>query len=106
MCPRELLDAVEPLDRADYNVEEMLAETFIDLGEIVKFLDEARRFEPKHDDKLKKLIRLLNSKTLTGQKVLIFTEFADTARYLQRHLEEAGIKGVDQVDSATKKNRA
>ena len=70
------------------------------------FLDETRKFEPKHDDKLQKLIRLLKSKELAGQKVLIFTEFADTARYLKRQLDEAGIDGVAQVDSATKGNRA
>ena len=41
-----------------------------------------------------------------GRKVLIFTEFADTARYLHRQLDEAGIDGVAQVDSGTKANRA
>jgi superfamily II DNA/RNA helicase len=54
---------------------------------------------------LQKLIRLLNSKELVGQKVLIFTEFADTARYLHRQLNDAGIEDVAQVDSATKGNR-
>ena len=103
---QEMLDAVERLDRAEYDVEEMMAETFLDLDQIVQFLDEARKFEPKHDDKLRKLIRLLRSKALADEKLLIFTEFADTARYLKRHLDETGIKGVEQVDSATKKNRA
>ena len=36
----------------------MLDETFLDLDQIVSFLDETRKFEPKHDDKLQKLIRL------------------------------------------------
>ena len=106
IVPPEMLEAVERLDRAEYDVEDMIAETFLDLNEIVQFLTEARKFEPKHDDKLQKLIRLLKSKALADQKVLIFTEFADTARYLKRHLDEAGIDGVEQVDSATKKNRA
>ena len=98
-----MLDAVERLDRAEYEVEEMMAETFLDLDQIVQFLDEARKFEPKHDDKLQKLIRLLKSNALADQKILIFTEFADTARYLKRHLHETGIEGVEQVDSATNK---
>src|SRR5262249_41644836 len=63
-------------------------------------------FEPKHDDKLQKLVRLLKSKELAGQKVLIFTEFADTARYLKQQLDNSGIDGVAEVDSATKANRA
>ncbi|RME01325.1 MAG: helicase [Deltaproteobacteria bacterium] len=106
VVPQEMLDAVEHLDRAEYKVEEMISETFLDLDQIVQFITEARKFEPKHDDKLQKLIRLLRSKALAGQKVLVFTEFADTARYLKRRLDEAGIEGVEQVDSATKKNRA
>ena len=106
IVPQEMIDAVERLDRAEYDVEEMMSETFLDLDQIVQFLDEARKFEPKHDDKVQKLIRLLKSKALADQKILIFTEFADTARYLKRHLDEADIEGVEQVDSATKKNRA
>ena len=106
IVPQEMLDAVERLDRKEFDVAEMMNETVLDLDHIVKFLDEARKFEPKHDDKLQKLIRLLKTKELTGQKVLIFTEFADTARYLKRQLDKAGIDGVAQVDSATKGNRA
>jgi superfamily II DNA or RNA helicase len=106
VLPQEMLDAVGPLDREEFNVEEMMSETFLDLDQIVQFLGEARKFEPKHDDKLKKLVRLLKTKELAGQKVLIFSEFADTARYLKRQLDKAGIDGVTQVDSATKGNRA
>ena len=68
VVPQEMLDAVERLDRAEYDVEEMMAETFLDLDQIVQFLDEARKFEPKHDDKLQKLIRLLKSKALAEQE--------------------------------------
>ncbi len=106
IVPQEMLDTIERLDRAEYDVVEMMSETFLDLDQIVQFLNEARKFEPKHDDKLKKLIRLLKSKALADQKILIFTEFADTARYLKRRLDETGIQGVEQVDSATKTNRA
>jgi superfamily II DNA or RNA helicase len=106
VVPQEMLDNVKRLDREEFNVGEMMQETFFDLNQIVQFLGEVRKFEPKHDDKLKKLVRLLKTKELAGQKVLIFTEFADTARYLKRQLAEEGIDGVTQVDSATKGNRA
>ncbi|MBX7132302.1 MAG: hypothetical protein K1X67_06455 [Fimbriimonadaceae bacterium] len=106
IVPQDMLDDVEHLDRGEYDVGSMIAETFRDLDQIVHFLTEARKFEPKHDDKLQKLIRLLKSKDLVGQKVLIFTEFADTARYLKHELDESNIDGVAQVDSATKANRA
>ena len=64
VVPQDMLDAVERLHRTDYDVQGMMAETFLDLDQIVQFLDEARKFQPKHDDKLQKLIRLLKSKAL------------------------------------------
>ena len=106
IVPPEFLEAVEHLSREEYDVDEIIQETFLDLDQIVNFLEETKKFEPKHDDKLKKLIRLLKTKDLQDQKVVIFTEFADTARYLKKQLVEADIEGVDQVDSASAGNRA
>lgn len=103
---QELLQIVERLDSNEYNISEMIQETFLDLEQIVHFIEETKKFESRHDDKLKKLIRLLTSKEVTGNKMLIFTEFADTARYLYRELKEADIEGVDQVDSMSTDNRA
>jgi superfamily II DNA or RNA helicase/HKD family nuclease len=107
IVPEELLESAArgKLSRDQYEVVEMIQETFLDLDQIVSFLEEAKKFESRHDDKLKKLIRLLKSKELETEKILIFTEFADTARYLFRQLTEAGIAGIAQVDSATKGNR-
>jgi len=105
IVPPELFAKVEYLNRNDYDVDGMIKETFADLSQITRFLNEARKFKPKHDDKLQKLIRLLRSKALQGHKVLIFSEFADTARYLKEELQKSRIEGVEQIDSATKKNR-
>lgn len=105
IVPAELLDGVEELARTDYDVDAILDEAYLDMDELSRFLAEAQKFTAKQDDKLKKLIRLLKSKDLDGRKVLIFTEFADTARYLKRQLDEAGISGLAQVDSGSKGNR-
>jgi hypothetical protein len=106
IVPQELLDKVVRLDRDLYKVDEILDETFLDLDQIIRFLQETRQFEPKHDDKVQKLIRLLKSKELTGRKVLIFSEFSDTARYIAKHMAEAGVDGLEQLDSASEKDRA
>ncbi|MCY3547453.1 MAG: helicase-related protein [Gemmatimonadetes bacterium] len=106
VVPVEMLAAVERLDRNEYDIVEMMSETMLDLDQIAQFLNEARRFEPKHDDKLRKLVRLLKTKELAGEKVLIFTEFADTARYLGRELEAAGLDGLEQLDGSSGKDRA
>ena len=102
----EMLDAVEELSRDDYKVEEILQETFLDLDQIIKFLTELRKFKPSNDDKLKALIKLLKTDpVLKKHKVLIFSEFMATARYLKLQLQEAGISGVDEVDSDDKRDR-
>lgn len=106
IVPAELLEAVEELPADEYNLAEIVAETFLDLDQIVSFLRETEKFEPRHDDKLKKLLRLLRSKELEQKKVLIFTEFADTARYLSKQLREAGIEGLEELDSGSKADRA
>ena len=94
------------LDRELFDVPEILNDTYGDLDQIVQFLEELKKFEPKHDDKLKALLRLLTTdRVLKKHKLLIFSEFADTARYLQGELEEAGISGVEQIDSGSKKCR-
>lgn len=102
----ELLEAAVKLPRDDYEVSEILQETYLDLDQLAAFLEECRKFEPRHDDKLQKLVALLKQKQLKGRKVLIFTEFADTARYVRRHLEEAGVKDLVELDSGTKEDRA
>ena len=97
---------IELLDRKEYNVVEIMQETYQDLDQIVTFLDETRKFQPKDDDKLRKLIRLLKTKDLRDKKVLVFTEFADTARYVRRELDKAGVDGIEEVDGGSKGNRA
>jgi superfamily II DNA or RNA helicase len=104
--PEELLKKVSPLSRGEYDVGEIINETYLDLEQIIHFLAETQKFDPKHDDKLNKLKRLLKGNDLKDGKVLIFTEFADTARYLAGELKEDGIDGVTQVDSGSKGNRA
>lgn len=107
LITEEMLEAVECLPRDQYNVDEILDETFLDLDQVVRFVEELRQFDAKHDDKLKALIKLLkNDSVLKKHKVLIFTEYADTARYLKSQLIKEGLEGVEQIDSSTKKNRA
>ncbi|GFO83537.1 MAG: hypothetical protein A49_31640 [Methyloceanibacter sp.] len=107
IVPAEMLEDVEYIDRGEIDVEGILTDTFLDLDQVATFLDELRQFKPKHDDKLKALKKLLTKdKVLSEHKVLIFTEFAETGRYLQRKLTDEGIEGVEEIDSSSKKDRA
>jgi superfamily II DNA or RNA helicase len=102
----EFLDDFDVLERDKYKVDEIFDETYDDLNQLVKFLDELKSLDPGHDDKLKALIKLLKTDSvLKKNKVLIFTEFMTTARYLKRELQKAGITGVEEIDSASKIDR-
>ena len=94
------------LPRGEYRVDEILDETYSDLETIVRLLNEMALLDASHDDKLQSLIKLLKKKDLKGQKVILFTEFMSTARYLKRELITAGIEGVEEIDSNSKRDRA
>lgn len=107
VIPEEMLAAVELLDRDQFDVPQMLSESLQDLNQLAEFLNELRKFKPSHDDKLRALIQLLKTDpVLKKHKVMIFSEFSATARYLAIELKKAGIKGIDQIDSATKRSRS
>ena len=102
----EMREAVERLPRSEFRVEEIISETFLDLDQIAAFLHELKDFKSSQDKKLRALVNLLkNDAVLKTQKVLIFTEFMTTARYLKRQLDKAGIDGVAEIDSAVKADR-
>lgn len=103
----EMLDSVDKLSRDEYKVEEIIHDSIQDLEQIADFLTELENFQPSQDKKLRRLIQLLkNDPVLRDQKVIIFSEFSDTARYIAGQLKDAGIEGVDQIDSGTKGDRS
>jgi len=106
IVPEEMLEAVKPLKRDEFDVEAIIGDTLQDLEQIATFLNELMNFKPSQDKKLRELIKLLrNDSVLKGQKVLIFSEFMATARYLKKELEAAGITGIAEIDSAVAADR-
>ncbi len=102
----EMLEAVEKLERDEYKVEEMIDETIEDLHTIAAFLQELQKLKAQNDDKLKALIKLLKGDpVLKKHKVLIFSEYMATARYLKQQLAKAEFTDLDEVDSAVDRDR-
>ncbi|OLP15688.1 NgoFVII family restriction endonuclease [Leptolyngbya sp. 'hensonii'] len=64
-----------------------------DATALIGILQLAGNWNPSSDAKLGALVELLQQQHPT-EKVLIFTQFADTARYLARALEDQGIQQV------------
>jgi superfamily II DNA or RNA helicase len=103
----ELLDAVEKLDRNQFDIEKIIHETVQDLEQLSDFLEELEKFKPSQDKKLTELKKLLkNDPVISKHKVIIFTEFSDTASYLYKQLKEADIDGLAQIDGSFKGDRA
>ena len=96
-----------PLARDNFKMAEIFADTYEDMNTLVDFLAELQSLDPSHDDKFKALLRLLQKDAvLKKHKVIIFSEFMATARYLKKQLQAAEIKGVAEIDSGTKRDRA
>jgi superfamily II DNA or RNA helicase len=101
------LDAIEELPADKFKIDEMLDDTFDDLGQIAEFLTLSQDVRPERDSKLTALIKLLTEdKDAKDRAVLLFTEFADTARYVERELSKKGLTGIVRIDgSSTQRQR-
>ena len=98
----EMKMQIEKLDREHFKVGDMIDDTLDDLRELTDFLQILQKLNASHDDKLKKLIKMLKTEIeLKGKKVLIFSEFSDTARYISNQLIENDIDGVQLIDGST-----
>jgi ERCC4-related helicase len=64
-----------------------------DAKSLRQILARAGQWDPTADTKLQTLAETLK-KIHSGEKVIIFTQFADTARYLERELKALGIRQI------------
>jgi len=94
--------AIEALDPDRFRINDMLYDTLDDLEQVADFLRLVRDVRPERDSKLTALAKLLQTdKELKGRKVIIFTEFADTARYLETHLKSKGLSNIERIDGGS-----
>jgi superfamily II DNA or RNA helicase len=92
---------IQKLDDRKYDVTSMVLHAIMDMEQLSEFLDALKDFSAESDDKLITLINLLkDEEVLRENKVLIFTEYQSTARYLAKQLGDAEIGPLMQVDSA------
>ena len=59
-------------------------------------------WNPQNRPKTQRIRKLLNN-THKDEKVIIFTQYSDTANYIYKQLEKRGIKYIEKVTGATKK---
>lgn len=85
----ELVDALRAVegryDLVDFDQKRLRADIEHDVALLRKMAQMVKPITPDQDDKLQVLRRLLK-KTIAGGKCLIFTQYADTAKYLYDNL--------------------
>jgi SNF2 family DNA or RNA helicase len=105
----------DDLDAAEFDLETMVEAAFDDLDQLKRFLEIILQGGVEQDNKYSALKKLLTDRTapesegygaeFVDQKVLVFTEFADTARYLHKRLEVDGIGDIDRLDGSRNNDR-
>lgn len=101
-----LAEDLPALDARLHHIDTIVQDTLDDMDLLVRFLGDIQHVSVENDNKFQKLLAMLRSHPLLSQhKVVIFTEFRDTARYLARALREAGISHIEQIDSGSKVDR-
>lgn len=80
--------------------DQLSADLIADARALIGVLDACGKWDPGRDPKLNELERLI-TKQHPGDKILIFTQFADTALYLQKQLS---ARQVESIEVATGKH--
>lgn len=87
--------------RSEFFNNALTAELISDSKEIIRILSFGKGWNPAKDKQLNALYDLLTNKHGT-EKVLVFTQFADTAYYLTEELKKRGIKQIESVTGSDK----
>ena len=72
-----------------------------DCEQLLAMINLCEAWNPQTDQKLNELEKLL-SNTHKDEKVVVFTQYSDTANYIYKQLEKRGIKYIEKVTGATK----
>ncbi|MBI3340152.1 MAG: NgoFVII family restriction endonuclease [Chloroflexi bacterium] len=67
-----------------------------DADTLIQILNKSGSWDPTKDTKLEELVKLVK-KGYPTQKVLIFTQYADTVHYLEEQLQNRGVEAVAGV---------
>ena len=82
--------------RSDLFSPDLRAELQSDADALLGILQANGRWDPANDAKLGALHALLTA-TFPEEKVLVFSQFADTVRYLHRELQRRGVSAAEGV---------
>ena len=104
--PEEVLQDTDELSKEEYDVDKIVQETILDLDQLAVFIKDLIDVKDKKDDKIEQLVKTLQeNELLKKHKVIIFTEYLTTARYIYSELKSRGFMDIEEIDGSTKRNR-
>jgi len=107
--PEELLASIEKLNHSEYDISAIINETLLDMNTLSEFIKILLTLKKKKDDKIENLVTKLNNPDLIKKnKIVIFTEYMHTAKYILENLKsrsEFQKIEIDEIDGSTKEDR-
>lgn len=105
--PEYVWDSTDsPVNIDDFDIGAMLDDTIVDMEILAEFIDDIMNFDSNNDDKIRELKRILDEdEHIKNKKVIIFTEYRSTARYIFNELKKAGYDGLFEIDGQSKGDR-
>lgn len=104
--PDYVWDVEENLVVSDFDIRAMLDDTILDMEVLAEFIQDIMGFKPENDDKIRELKRILKEDPrVAGKKVIVFSEFRATAKYIYRELLRDGFSHLTEIDGQSRGNR-
>ncbi len=105
--PEYVWDSTDsPVNIDDFDIGAMLDDTIVDMEILAEFIDDIMNFDSNNDDKIRELKRILDEdEHIKNKKVIIFTEYRSTARYIFNELKKARYDGLFEIDGQSKGDR-
>ncbi len=120
LTEEELSELDYNLVGGDYRLQAMIDAAFDDLDQLTRFMDLVSAgagvddkylrlrdllIEPSRPQHKKALDKGIYTPEFRTQQVIVFTEFADTARYLEEQLKKDGLTDIDRIDGTRGNDR-
>lgn len=104
--PEYIWNIDDELSVEDFDIRIMLQDTIGDLEILSDFLKDLMEIDSDNDDKIRELKRiLLEDSRVKNKKVIIFSEYRTTAKYIEKQLKKSGFNNVFEIDGQTKEVR-
>lgn len=104
--PDYVWNSEENLDVSEFDIRSMLDDTILDMQVLAEFIEDIMHINSDNDDKIRELKRILtNDERVKGKKVIIFSEYKSTAKYIYQELKKSEFSHIFEVDGQTKGDR-